>query len=86
MRGWRSVRIQENVWAGGIFRSPSGLLVNLPTLRNMWNINTSDIFADPAFHLLMYTGIRNILDNKYSSLDLDIYLNNNLINLDLPIY
>ncbi len=37
MCGWRSVRIQENVWAGGVFRSPSGLLVsecNAPLLQH----------------------------------------------------
>ncbi len=27
MHGWSYVRIQENLWAGGVFRSPSGLLV-----------------------------------------------------------
>ncbi len=27
MPGWSSIRIQENLWAGGVFRSPSGLLV-----------------------------------------------------------
>ena len=29
MPGWSSIRTQENLWAGGVFYSPSGLLVLL---------------------------------------------------------